>query len=170
MLGQVIRREQEGGTGNTAEVWYRYSGRQMGYAGNNGYINSDYAQTINQRAGSGGTPGSFADFDLAYDPINAYAQGSSGGMYTVQSGDTLASIASALWGDASLWWKLAEVNGLTAESVLAEGQPLIIPVGVQTRKGDAHFPNSAECSGVYPANCRPLALKTNDLQKICPTA
>jgi nucleoid-associated protein YgaU len=72
-------------------------------------------------------PGSFADFDLAYDPINAYAQGSSGGMYTVQSGDTLASIASALWGDASLWWKLAEVNGLTAESVLAEGQPLIIP-------------------------------------------
>ena len=48
----------------------------------------------------------------------------------MQAGDTLASIASALWGDSALWYKLAEVNGLTAESALIEGQPLLILVGV----------------------------------------
>jgi hypothetical protein len=58
----------------------------MGYTGNNGFINSDYVQTINQRAGSGGTPGSYADYDLAVDPINAYEQGSRGGAYTAATG------------------------------------------------------------------------------------
>ena len=48
----------------------------------------------------------------------------------MQAGDTLAGIAAALWGDASLWYKIAEVNGLTAESQLIEGMPLLIPVGV----------------------------------------
>lgn len=47
-----------------------------------------------------------------------------------QAGDTLAGIAAALWGDANLWYKIAEVNGLTAESQLIEGMPLLIPVGI----------------------------------------
>jgi len=58
-------------------------------------------------------------------------------MYVVQAGDTLSSIAAALWGDASLWWKLAEVNGLTAESALPEGLPLIIPAGVIVHHNNA---------------------------------
>ncbi|MBY0563044.1 MAG: LysM peptidoglycan-binding domain-containing protein [Hyphomonadaceae bacterium] len=58
-------------------------------------------------------------------------------MYTVRAGDTLSSIAAALWGDASLWYKLAEVNGLTGESALIEGQPLIVPVGVVRSENNA---------------------------------
>ena len=139
MLGQVIRRDEKDNLagGDPHEVWYRYSGRQMGYVGNNGFINSDYAQTINQRAGSGGTPGSYADYDLATDPINAYEQGSRGGTYTVQSGDTLQAIAANLWGDSALWYKIAEVNGLVGDETLIEGQLLIIPVGVQTNQNNA---------------------------------
>ncbi|MBY0563046.1 MAG: LysM peptidoglycan-binding domain-containing protein [Hyphomonadaceae bacterium] len=58
-------------------------------------------------------------------------------MYTVRAGDSLSSIAAALWGDASLWYKLAEVNGLTGESALIEGQPLIVPVGVVRSENNA---------------------------------
>ena len=91
-----------------------------------------------QEQGGGPSPGtSFADFDLAYNPINAYEQGSKGGMYSVQSGDTLAGIAAALWGDANLWYKIAEANGLTAESALLEGMSLIIPAGVQSNANNA---------------------------------
>jgi hypothetical protein len=39
--------------------------------------------------------------------------------------------------DANLWYKIAEVNGLTAESTLVEGQPLIIPVGVQSNSNNS---------------------------------
>ncbi len=83
------------------------------------------------------TSTSFADFDLAHDHLNSYAQGSAGGMYVVQSGDTLSGIAAALWGDASLWYKIAEVNGLSAESALVEGLPLIVPAGVQRNENNA---------------------------------
>jgi len=34
------------------------------------------------------------------------------GRATVSAGDTLQSIAETLWGDSSLWYLLAEANGL----------------------------------------------------------
>ncbi|MCL4713376.1 MAG: LysM peptidoglycan-binding domain-containing protein [Hyphomonadaceae bacterium] len=51
------------------------------------------------------------------------------GGYTVQAGETLRSIAARLYGDASLWWKIAEANGLSGEAALIEGQSLILPAG-----------------------------------------
>jgi hypothetical protein len=48
----------------------------------------------------------------------------------VRAGDTLQSIAVALWGDQSLWYKLAEANGLGAAGGLTEGQSLIVPPGI----------------------------------------
>lgn len=62
--------------------------------------------------------------------MNSYFQGSQAGGYTVQPGDTLQGIAANLWGDGSLWYKLAEVNGLSANSPLTEGTSLIVPAGV----------------------------------------
>jgi hypothetical protein len=47
------------------------------------------------------------------------------------AGDTLAGVALQLWGDASLWYKLAAANGLSASSSLSEGQALRLPSGVQ---------------------------------------
>ncbi|MBY0563048.1 MAG: LysM peptidoglycan-binding domain-containing protein [Hyphomonadaceae bacterium] len=109
----------------------------MGYVGNNGNYDVTYERTRHLRQTPGGSTGSFADYDLAYDQITSYEQGSRGGMYTVRAGDTLPGIAAALWGDASLWYKLAEVNGLTGESALIEGQPLIVPVGVVRSENNA---------------------------------
>lgn len=136
MLGQAIRREQDGGTSNTAEVWYRCSGRQMGRTGFSVDSNVNYYQSNANRV-YGANPAANADFDLAYDHITTFEQGSAGGAYTIQSGDTLQGIAANLWGDASLWYKIAEINGLTAESALIEGQTLIVPVGVQTNANNA---------------------------------
>ena len=141
VMGQVLRRDESDNLsgGDPHEVWYRFSGREMAYVGNNGTLDTDYATSIANRIAATGTGAFFNgastgtqtfDFDLAHDATTSYTQGSTRGMYIVQAGDTLSSIASALWGDSSLWWKLAEINGLTAESALPEGLPLIIPAGV----------------------------------------
>ncbi|MFT3727116.1 MAG: LysM domain-containing protein [Terricaulis sp.] len=79
-------------------------------------------------------------------------------MYTVRDGDTLASIASSLWGDSSLWYKIAELNGLTADSALPTGMPLLIPVGVvrSTNNATTYKPyDPAEVVG----NTMPTAVK-----------
>ncbi|HEU0066048.1 MAG TPA: hypothetical protein VFQ57_02280, partial [Sphingomonas sp.] len=60
----------------------------------------------------------------------SYDQGSDAGSYTARAGETLGSAAQALWGDASLWYKLAQANGLGADAALATGQVLSVPPGV----------------------------------------
>ena len=42
-------------------------------------------------------------------------------------GETLAGIAQALWGDRSMWYLIADANGLTLSSALKAGQLLVIP-------------------------------------------
>lgn len=70
--------------------------------------------------GGGGTAGE----DEATDPEGETEGGQT---YTVQSGDTLASIAAEFYGDASYDDFLAEVNGITDPESLAVGQELTIP-------------------------------------------
>lgn len=48
--------------------------------------------------------------------------------YTVKSGDTLAKIATFLWGDAGRWTRLAEANAIPAPYTLQVGQKLLVPV------------------------------------------
>jgi nucleoid-associated protein YgaU len=50
-----------------------------------------------------------------------------GDTYVVQSGDTLQSIATQFYEDASLAHVIAEANGLTDPSLLTPGSELIIP-------------------------------------------
>ncbi|WP_294122236.1 LysM peptidoglycan-binding domain-containing protein [Sphingomonas sp.] len=70
------------------------------------------------------------------NPITA-GTGQNASRYVVQSGDTLQGIAASLWGDSSLWYKLAESNGLGANSALVEGQTLSVPVGVVKSSNNA---------------------------------
>jgi YD repeat-containing protein len=148
MAGEVIRRDESDNSsaGDPHEIWYRFGGREHGYVGNNGTFETSYQDSIASRSAAVGT-GAFrlgattgtarADFDENYDPVTSYRQGSSGGSCSVQSGDTLSSIAAQLWGDASLWYKLAEANGMTASVALIEGQQLIVPAGVQRSSNTA---------------------------------
>ncbi|WP_156915579.1 putative toxin [Caenibius tardaugens] len=145
---QIVRRDEtrpssapSAQTGSPHEVWYRFGGREMGYTGNNGTDNIAYAASIARRQqGTPSNPGTFrdggtyaqtyADFAQSYDPINSFSQGASGGSYTVRTGDNLQSIAQTVWGDANLWYKLAEANGITGKAGLIEGQVLQLPAGV----------------------------------------
>lgn len=160
VTGQVIRRdEQDSATGGDPhEIWYRFAGRQMGYSGNNGTLETDYQTSIDSRALTQGA-GAFrngaaqgaahADFDQFYDPLTTYHQGAAGGSYTTQGGETLGQIAAQLWGDAALWYKLAEANP-GAAGTLAAGQTLRIPSGIQRSTHSAATGRSPPYPYPYP--------------------
>ena len=140
--GQAIKRDESDNSyanGDPHEIWHRFGGKQMGYVGNNGTLETDYATSIANRTkvqGNGafrfGTSygGLSANFDLSNEAITSYSQGVAAGGYTVRQGDSLQIIAANLWGDSSLWYKLAEANGMSGATTLSEGQRLIIPSGV----------------------------------------
>jgi len=141
--GQVMARHTTNVNGTARingpqEVRYRFAGREMGEVSNNGTQNIDYEASIARRAQIGGNglyrygetaPTHHNDFDQNYNAINSFSQ-SSAGLYTVQGGETLQGIAAQLWGDSTLWYRIAEANGLSQSSALTEGQLLTIPAGV----------------------------------------
>jgi hypothetical protein len=58
MLGQAFRRDEldaNNSAGDPHEVWYRFSGRELGYVGNNGTIDTDEVPSINNRTANQGT-------------------------------------------------------------------------------------------------------------------
>jgi hypothetical protein len=96
---------------------------------------------------SGGiTAGQFGG--SGYDPISPVSQGMKGtdSRYTVRDGDTLQGIAASVWGDASLWYMIAEANGLSGSESLAAGSSLIVPDKV------VNLHNSSKTFEVYDPN------------------
>ncbi|MBD8679368.1 hypothetical protein [Sphingomonas sp. CFBP 13720] len=83
----------------------------------------------------------------------------------MQGGETLAGIAAQLWGDASLWYKLASANGLTADSAMTTGQVLAVPAGVvrSTYNADSYRPyDPADMLGdLSPVTPTPAAKRGN---------
>ena len=132
--GLVLRREQY--TGNKVGMMHRYlylNGAMVGDVGNDGDARLDYAQSLGQAKASreemykNWTPISSADFDQNYQPINRTYPAATGSTYVVKAGDSLYAIAGAVWGDVSMWYLIAEANGITAETPLTPNQTLTIP-------------------------------------------
>lgn len=96
-----------------------------------------------------------ADFNERLTPINSYNQGSSSGSYTAHGGESLSSIAAAMWGDASLWYKLAAANGLGADTQLPPGRILTIPAGVMRNINNASTFRAYDPLQAYGAPRRP---------------
>ncbi len=176
--GQALKRDEADqlSGGDPHEIWYRFGGRQLGYIGNNGTLDTDYVASIANRVKrppptqgpfrfGDPTGTSHIDFDPALDNISSYAQGSAGGSYTVQGGETLGSIAAQLWGDASLWYKIAEANGMSTANALAEGQRLTIPIGVVKSSHNAStfkpYDPAATLGETSPTNPKPQAARGN---------
>jgi hypothetical protein len=55
----------------------------------------------------------------------------------VRSGDTLQAIAQAAYGDSSLWYLIAEANGLRGNQDLRVGQALNVPTRVSGAQNSA---------------------------------
>ena len=149
LAGQALARDEADNlaTGDPHQRWYRFDGREMGTISNDGTDETSYAVSIDRRlaAAAPDATGPFrdggaasvanADYDGQVRSITSFSSaGAAGGIHTVREGDTLAGLAASLWGDASLWYKLASANGLSAASALVPGQTLTIPAGV-TRSG-----------------------------------
>ncbi|PKB13885.1 LysM peptidoglycan-binding domain-containing protein [Janthinobacterium sp. 64] len=151
--GQVLRRNKTQANGNleVAHRFYYLNGHTIGDVSSEGPSTISYAEELAQRGLT--TPGGFrnakpvssADFDQNYQPINSSYPGATASAYTVRKGDTLGAIARAVWGDESLWYLLADANGLTISDTLIEGQVLTVPNKV------SNFHNNASTFKVYNA-------------------
>ncbi len=155
--GEILKRDENAsGSSNTPhEMRYTFNGQIVGYTSNNGTSDTDYAADITQHTtatGSGyyrngSTSASpYANFDQSYDPLNGDAVDSASSSYTIAQGDTLQSIAQAVWGDSSLWYLIADANGLTAGSTLVAGATISIPNRV------VNIHNNANTFKVYDPN------------------
>ncbi|HPN02244.1 MAG TPA: LysM peptidoglycan-binding domain-containing protein [Methylotenera sp.] len=138
----LVRQEQAGSSVNKLHRYYYIDGQRVGDIGNDGSNPTDYLSAIakhqdqlnsqhQSRTGNddkyvGFKPIISADSDQNYEPISP-TTASVAGDYTVKAGDTLQSIANAVWGDASMWYLIADANGLSASQSLAAGINLVIP-------------------------------------------
>ncbi|WP_431256770.1 LysM peptidoglycan-binding domain-containing protein [Roseateles chitinivorans] len=138
--GVVILRE-EYRAGATVPLAHRFlyaDGHLVGDVGNDGKAESQltYVEQMAQREltpeerrkrDRSPVPVNTADFDQNYQPVNSGYPGAASSSYTVRGGDTLSSIAQSVWGDSAMWYMIAEVNGLSGNEALREGQVLVIP-------------------------------------------
>src|SRR6185295_19463012 len=129
---------------NPEDQHYFASGAQYGELTNNGNNDPDlvdYAQNLLIRnwtpnpasapfrwnTTGGVTVGIFGP--AGYQALNPTGGGtaSSDAAYTVRAGESLQSIAASVWGDASLWYLIADANGMSGGETLAAGSSLILP-------------------------------------------
>lgn len=71
--------------------------------------------------------GALAEFNFGYTPISAAYPKATPGTFAVGASDSLRSIAKAVYGDSSLWYLIAEANGLESDKELRVGQTLNVP-------------------------------------------
>lgn len=83
--------------------------------------------------------GTSADFKFGYAPISGSYPAAVPGAYTVTSEDSLQSIAKAAYGDSSLWYRIAEANGMTSDRDLRVGQTLTVPAQVNSANSASSF-------------------------------
>ncbi|MES2534839.1 MAG: LysM domain-containing protein, partial [Pseudomonadota bacterium] len=76
--------------------------------------------------GSTGAAGN-ADFDFNYTPVSEQYPAATPGKYVASAGETLRSIAQAVYGDAQLWYLIADANGIRSDDELRAGKNLTIP-------------------------------------------
>ncbi|ALN92397.1 LysM peptidoglycan-binding domain-containing protein [Lysobacter gummosus] len=122
---------------NRNHSYFLFDDRQVGNVGNDGIDRIDYVKELAQNQAPTGarnddrhkrfTPVSGVDFDQNYQPINSLYPTAAPGSYIVKAGDTLQSIATALWGDGAMWYLLADANGLAPNQPLIANTVLTVP-------------------------------------------
>ncbi|WP_443751348.1 hypothetical protein [Asticcacaulis solisilvae] len=149
MAGQVVsRREwyvsaQTGNyTGGAGRDFFYLGEHAIGDVGTDSLSDRiDYAQQLaNDKASSTTVTQAWTTFDyttpagnlagnidINYEAYNAATLDQSTSSFTALGGESLQDVAQNLWGDSSLWYILADANGLYADTTLSAGQTLRIP-------------------------------------------
>lgn len=141
--GQILQRKETGSDepGNPRNIYTRFGQAELGHVGNNNSQNGDYSSSTAERSSNGGGDLDFrfrnaqggttaGAFSQGNDPINTFTAQATNSRHTVRSGETLYGIASAIWGDGNLWYKIAQANGLSGDAGLVAGRTLHIPHNV----------------------------------------
>jgi YD repeat-containing protein len=160
----LSRKERSAASTNPEDQHYFLSGMQVGELtsnGNNDPETIDYGQTLVTRnwtnnptaapfrwnTSGGVTYGRFGP-TAGYDAINPMGDGAQAtdGQYVARGGESLQDIARNAWGDGSLWYLIAQANGMSGAETLVAGQSLILP----DRVHNVH--NNANTFKVYDPN------------------
>lgn len=80
-----------------------------------------------------------SSFSFGYQPIDGNYPAGTPGTYAVGVGDTLQGIAKGAYGDANLWYLIADANGLSGNADLKVGQVLTIPTTVRSASHAASY-------------------------------
>ncbi|GLQ95089.1 putative Ig domain-containing protein [Dyella acidisoli] len=114
------------GVTQTQDLAYTSGGRvlQKSTLSNGGTTTTYYASVNEAQLGSVDSAG---NIDVL-STTGGFSNGSSGTQsYTVQAGDTLQSLAQAIYGDSNYYYILAQANGLSLTATLTAGMVLHIP-------------------------------------------
>ncbi|RZL03690.1 MAG: RHS repeat protein [Rubrivivax sp.] len=148
----LVRDEIANATVNKTQNFFYFDGARIGEVGNDATArNVDYAQALASQPTDRKTayknfrPIATSDFDQNYTPISPTYPGFTSAGYTAQGGEKLQDVAQAVWGDASLWYLLADANGLTSTTPLVAGQVLVVPNKV------TNIHNNSTTKAVYNA-------------------
>ncbi|MCW7537066.1 polymorphic toxin type 43 domain-containing protein [Aquabacterium sp. A7-Y] len=155
--GLILRRDEvvKSGWNNRMHRYYYVNGVRVGDVGNDGPSRVNYVQALAER---GQTKPDYkhwkpilsADFDQNYEPIGANYPKTTPFSYTVRKGDTLQTVAAAVWGDRAMWYLIADANGLNGTETLVEGQRLTIPpkvANIHNNSGTFRVYDPAEAMG-----------------------
>jgi hypothetical protein len=109
----------------------------------NGEVLAQYGQGVDRVTprDNNGNPifnNNIADFQFGFKSITPSYPSASPGTYTVQTGDTLRSIAQSAYGDSKRWYQIAEANGIYSDAQLRVGVSLNLPNLVGTSHNDAN--------------------------------
>jgi len=124
--GQIFARYHDDGeadTTNTTLTQYLYA---------NGHIVGEVGNDTNSAPGSNNITLLDRDqYNLVKNINDEFPGASATGSYVVQPGDTLQAIAARLYGNPSLWFVIADANGLTGTEALKAGTRLEIPLRIE---------------------------------------
>ncbi len=115
--GRILQGTQNGNVQRQLVV----NGEVLGRHGT--YVNPD------KPADNNGNPlfTSGSSFNFGYTKISGSYPAANPGTRTVAAGDSLQSMAESLYGDATLWYLIADANGLASDRDLRVGQTLTVP-------------------------------------------
>jgi hypothetical protein len=136
--GQAITAIQ--GNYQPSELSTKFSNALSGQGGINStrarhsfFANGEFVGSVGQVTGH-----LAANFDVNYTAISDDYPATVPSTYIVQRGDTLRTVAQRVFGDASLWYVIAEANGYDSdEVVLDDGIALTIPNTVVAQSNTA---------------------------------
>ena len=143
--GQIIERRDGTAAGDTFSQGSNTTHENQHYV----YVNGEQVAHFDE----GGT------LDVLTQVTAFDNTGAGTGGYVVQRGDTLRSIAQAVYGNAAYWYVIAQANAISSDSDLAIGQNLTLPQITTTSNTATTFKpyNPSDISGSTTPNLPTVA-------------